>query len=89
MPELRRTAGTDAEVVTGFHPGDFMFSTVVSDALYQRLPERPTKAVSSGGGRRLLVFSDNRQDAGQFAHSLQRTSEEILLRWAGYACLLR
>jgi len=30
----------------------------------------------------LLVFSDNRQDAGQFAHSLQRTSEEILLRWA-------
>ena len=34
----------------------------------------------------MLVFSDNRQDAGQFAHSLQRTSEEILLRWA-VACL--
>jgi hypothetical protein len=57
-------------------------STVVSDALYQRLPERTTKVASPGGGRRLLVFSDHRQDAGQFAHSLQRTSEEILLRWA-------
>ncbi len=76
------TAGTDAEVVTGFHPGDFMLSAVVSDALYQRLPARPTTSSTPGEGRRLLVFSDNRQDAGQFAHSLQRTSEEILLRWA-------
>ena len=81
-PSCGGTAGTDAEVVTGFHPGDFMLSTVISDALYQKLPERPTKVPSPGGGRRLLVFSDNRQDAGQFAHSLQRTSEEILLRWA-------
>lgn len=81
-PSCGGTAGTDAEIVTGFHPGDFMLSAVVSDTLYQRLPERPTKAMSPGAGRRLLVFSDNRQDAGQFAHSIQRTSEEILLRWA-------
>jgi ATP-dependent helicase YprA (DUF1998 family) len=76
------TAGTDAEVVTGFHPGDFMLSAVATDTLYQNLPSRPTDALTPGGGRRLLVFSDNRQDAGQFAHSLQRTSEEIMLRWA-------
>lgn len=76
------TAGTDAEVVTGFHPGDFLFSAVVTDALYQRMPERPARRLGPGRGRQLLVFSDNRQDAGQFAHSLQRTSEEILLRWA-------
>ena len=76
------TAGTDAEVVTGFHPGDFMLSAVVADTLYQRLPPRHTNGATPGNGRRLLVFSDNRQDAGQFAHSLQRTSEEILLRWA-------
>lgn len=76
------TAGTDAEVVTGFHPGDFMLSAVVTDTLYQRLPPRKTNEPSPGEGRRLLAFSDNRQDAGQFAHSLQRTSEEILLRWA-------
>jgi len=75
------TAGTDAEVVTGFHPGDFMLSAVVTDTLYQKLLPRKTKALSPGEGRRLLAFSDNRQDAGQFAHSLQRTSQEILLRW--------
>ena len=76
------TAGTDAEVVTGFHPGDFMLSAVVSDALYQQLLPRPTTGPPLATGAVLLVFSDNRQDAGQFAHSLQRTSEEILLRWA-------
>jgi predicted nucleic acid-binding Zn-ribbon protein len=76
------TAGTNAEVVTGFHPGDFMLSAVVTDTLYQKLLPRKTNQPSPGEGRRLLAFSDNRQDAGQFAHSLQRTSEEILLRWA-------
>jgi ATP-dependent helicase YprA (DUF1998 family) len=76
------TAGTDAEIVTGFHPGDFMLSAVATDTLYQNLPEHPTAEPTPGNGRRLLAFSDNRQDAGQFAHSLQRTSEEIMLRWA-------
>jgi ATP-dependent helicase YprA (DUF1998 family) len=76
------TAGTDIEVVTGFHPGDFMLSAVVTDALYQNLPARAGEELKVGCGRKLLVFSDNRQDAGQFAHTLQRTSEDILLRWA-------
>lgn len=76
------TAGTSAEVVTGLHPGDFMLSAVVADTLYQNLPSRPTGKPTPGRGRRLLAFSDNRQDAGQFAHSIQRTSEEIHLRWA-------
>lgn len=76
------TAGTDLEVVTGFHPGDFMLSAVVSDMLYQNLPASAGREREVGGGRRLLVFSDNRQDAGQFAHTLQRTSEDILLRRA-------
>ena len=81
-PSCGGTAGTDAEVVTGFHPGDFMLSAVVTDALYQNLPPRPSAEPTPGDNRRLLVFSDNRQDAGQFAHSLQRTSEEIMLRGA-------
>ena len=76
------TAGTDIEVVTGFHPGDFMLSAVVTDALYQNLPARAGDELKVGCGRKLLVFSDNRQDAGQFAYTLQRTSEDILLRWA-------
>src|SRR5207244_1107300 len=37
-PACGGTAGTDAEVVTGFHPGDVALSAVVTDALYPRLP---------------------------------------------------
>src|SRR5207244_575815 len=76
------TAGTDAEVVTGFHPGDSALSAVVADALYQRLPARQASHGLPGHGRRLLAFSDNRQDAAFFAPYLQRTSQDILLRWA-------
>lgn len=76
------TAGTHQEIVTPFHPGDFLFSAVVTDAVYQRLPAKQRAEAGHAAGRRLLVFSDNRQDAGQFAHSLHRTSEEIMLRWA-------
>lgn len=76
------TAGTHQEIVTPFHPGDFLFSAVVTDAVYQRLPAKQVRERGQAAGRRLLVFSDNRQDAGQFAHSLHRTSEEIMLRWS-------
>lgn len=81
-PACGGTAGTDAEVVTGFHPGNFALSAVVTDALYQRLPEKPEAWQTPGRGRRLLAFSDNRQDAAFFAPYLQRTNQDILLRWA-------
>jgi ATP-dependent helicase YprA (DUF1998 family) len=81
-PACGGTAGTDAEVVTGFHPGNFALSAVVTDALYQSLPEKPEAWQIPGGGRRLLAFSDNRQDAAFFAPYLQRTNQDILLRWA-------
>jgi ATP-dependent helicase YprA (DUF1998 family) len=81
-PACGGTAGTDAEVVTGFHPGNFALSAVVTDALYQRLPEKPRAWQTPGRGRRLLAFSDNRQDAAFFAPYLQRTNQDILLRWA-------
>ncbi|HVU16613.1 MAG TPA: DEAD/DEAH box helicase [Candidatus Didemnitutus sp.] len=77
------TSSTDVEVATGFHPGDFMLSAVMTDALYQNLPPRSGPHDGQvGGGRKLLVFSDNRQDAAQFAYTLHRTSEDILLRSA-------
>lgn len=77
------TSSTDVEVVTGFHPGDFMLSAVMTDALYQNLPARSGPHDGQvGEGRKLLVFSDNRQDAAQFAYTLHRTSEDILLRSA-------
>lgn len=81
-PACGGTAGTDAEVVTGFHPGNFALSAVVTDALYQRLPETSEAWRTPGRGRRLLAFSDNRQDAAFFAPYLQRTNQDILLRWA-------
>jgi len=81
-PACGGTAGLDPEVVTGFHPGNFALSAVVTDALYQRLPEKPGAWTTPGRGRRLLAFSDNRQDAGFFASYLQRTNQDILLRWA-------
>jgi ssDNA-binding Zn-finger/Zn-ribbon topoisomerase 1 len=68
--------------VTGFHPGNFALSAVVTDALYQRLPEKAGEFPTPGRGRRLLAFSDNRQDAAFFAPYLQRTNQDILLRWA-------
>jgi hypothetical protein len=81
-PACGGTAGTDAEIVTGFHPGNFALSAVVTDSLYQRLPEKSDASYTPGRGRRLLAFSDNRQDAAFFAPYLQRTNQEILLRWA-------
>jgi DEAD/DEAH box helicase len=55
-PACGGTAGTDAEVVTGFHPGNFALSAVVTDALYQSLPEKVETWHTPGGGRRLLAF---------------------------------
>jgi ATP-dependent helicase YprA (DUF1998 family)/ribosomal protein S27E len=81
-PACGGTAGTDAEIVTGFHPGNVALSAVVTDALYQRLPEKSGSWQTPGRGRRLLAFSDNRQDAAFFAPYLQRTNQDILLRWA-------
>lgn len=81
-PACGGTAGTDAEVVTGFHPGNFALSAVVTDALYQKLPDKQMAWQTPGHGRRLLAFSDNRQDAAFFAPYLQRTNQDILLRWA-------
>ena len=81
-PSCGATAGTDAEIVTGFHPGDHALSAVVTDALYQQMPPQPGRADLPGEGRRLLAFSDNRQDAAFFAPYLQQTNQNILLRWA-------
>lgn len=70
-----------AEIVTPFHPGDQAMSATICDALYEAIPPKPEGSSLPGEGRSLLVFSDNRQDAAFFAPSLQRSHEEILLRW--------
>lgn len=70
-----------SEIVTPFHPGDQAMSATVCDALYEAIPPKPEGTQLPGEGRSLLVFSDNRQDAAFFAPSLQRSHEDILLRW--------
>ena len=85
LPKCRACGGrayNETEIITGFHPGDFALSAVTADSLYQQLPEKPNSWTLPGRGRRLLVFSDNRQDAAFFAPYLQRTNEALLLRWA-------
>lgn len=74
-------AQASAEIITPFHPGDQALSATVSDTLYESIPGKPGNRTSPGEGRSLLAFSDNRQDAAFFAPSLQRSHEEILLRW--------
>lgn len=69
------------EIITPFHPGDQALSATICDALYEAIPQKEGADRNSGGGRALLVFSDNRQDAAFFAPSLQRSHEEILMRW--------
>lgn len=69
------------EIVTPFHPGDQALSEVITEVLYARLPEnKPQPRKLPGGGRSLLAFSDNRQDAAFFAPSFQRRHEELVLR---------
>jgi ATP-dependent helicase YprA (DUF1998 family) len=73
------------EIITPFHPGDQALSATICDTLYEAIPGKLKKPddrkIKPGEGRSLLVFSDNRQDAAFFAPSLQRSHEEILLRW--------
>lgn len=65
-PVYRLLTGADAPV------------SVLATALYGALPgpdpEKP------GGGRKLLVFADSRQDAAFFAPYLERTYEDVLRR---------
>lgn len=68
------------EIITPFHPGDQALSAAICDTFFEALPTKPTGTRLPGGGRALLVFSDNRQDAAFFAPSLQRSHEDMLLR---------
>ena len=69
------------EIITPFHPGDQALSAAICDTLYEAIPGKSKERNKPGEGRSLLAFSDNRQDAAFFAPSIQRSHEEILLRW--------
>ena len=87
VTKCRACGGVDRrEIVTPFDPSDQTLSAAICERLYAPIPERiPSEDLETGrplpgGGRSLLVFSDNRQDAAFFAPNLQRRHEEALLR---------
>ncbi|BCL80053.1 DEAD/DEAH box helicase [Ktedonobacteria bacterium brp13] len=56
--------------------------SVLATALYQQIPPSPDEETADlpGQGRKLLVFSDSRQDAAFFAPYLERTYNQVLHR---------
>ncbi len=81
-------AAADAEVVTRMHPGNEALATVVVQKVLESLPQAPQEDEQLPmGGRSLLTFSDNRQDAAFFAPYFQVTAGDLALRRAIYAVL--
>ncbi|AXS40980.1 DEAD/DEAH box helicase [Breoghania sp. L-A4] len=70
------------EPVTTVRPGDEAIAAVVAQTLLEALPKKETGQTPPMGGRNLLVFSDNRQDAAFFAPFFERTSREQAIRSA-------
>ena len=84
-----RATGADAEVVTRMHPGNEALGAVVAQRVLEVLP--PSVIDHSDPrpsfGRKLLTFSDNRQDAAFFAPYFERTAANVALRAAVRAVL--
>jgi len=71
-----------AEILMPLHPGDDALAAVVTQQLLEVLPPHPGAEAKPFGGRGLLSFSDNRQDAAFFAPYFERTGLELALRTA-------
>lgn len=79
----RSPAGRYPEPISHLHPGDDALAAVVAQELLESLPKpRDREQDAPMGGRNLLVFSDNRQDAAFFAPFFERTSRDQALRAA-------
>ncbi len=77
------SARTPAEIVLRFFSGHDAPVAVIATALYQSLPAEPPRAdrmLGIGEGRKLLTFSDSRQDAAFFAPYLDRTYARAVQR---------
>ena len=69
------------EPISSMHPGNDALAAVATQVLFEALPGhdddgRPRPLA----GRKLLAFSDNRQDAAFFAPFFERTSVDLALR---------
>lgn len=75
--------GGKVPIITQYCPGDQAATEVISSILYDHLPRDSDPKVARkrpGGGRSLLTFSDNRQDASFYAARFTITHRDMLLR---------
>jgi ATP-dependent helicase YprA (DUF1998 family) len=85
-PELRHCvscgARSNSGIIHRFLTGRDAPVSVLATALYQALPPstEPEMEDWPGAGRKLLAFSDSRQDAAFFAPYLERTYRQVLRR---------
>lgn len=75
-PVMRPVSGTDA------------LTAVISTSLFQSVPIANELEQHAGQGRKILAFSDSRQDAAYFAPYLEDTFFDLLRRRAIYQSLL-
>lgn len=81
-------AGRYPEPISPIHPGDDALAAVTAQELLEALPPPPGRDQDAPmGGRNLLVFSDNRQDAAFFAPFFERTSRDQAMRAAIFKSL--
>jgi ATP-dependent helicase YprA (DUF1998 family) len=75
--------GRFPEPISGLHPGDDAYAAVATQQLVESLPPHgePGEPLPMEG-RRLLAFSDNRQDAAFFAPFFERTNRDQAVRAA-------
>jgi hypothetical protein len=72
---------TQSEIVSAVRLRGFAPLAVLTEDLYRQIPPtRRDDAAQSGGGRKLLTFSDSRQGAARYAAFLQATSDDTLHR---------
>ena len=84
------TGTSDMEVLTRLHPGNEALGSVVTQKVLEALPPAAERGDPVPfGGRALLTFSDNRQNAAFFAPYLERTSRDLAVRTALYQVLKR
>ncbi|NCC83328.1 MAG: DEAD/DEAH box helicase [Clostridia bacterium] len=83
-----KASGGMAEVITHMHPGNEAMGAVICQQVLEFLPsDFENQRSHPFGGRTLLTFSDNRQDAAYFAPYFERTGNELALRTGIYQVL--
>ncbi|WP_461534712.1 DEAD/DEAH box helicase [Spongorhabdus nitratireducens] len=76
-------SGAHAEIITRFYPGNESLSSVVTQRVIEALPKKTGHDDDRPmAGRKLLTFSDNRQDAAFFAPYFERTAGDLAHRAA-------